>query len=91
MAAPADYSRPHLAPGCRWGKQGEDPVVLYPEGMIRLQGTGRNILELCDGQRTFQEIVTVLAEQYQRGDPERIRSDVAAFLEALSQKRVVDY
>ena len=25
--------------------------MLFPEGMIRVQGTGQNILELCDGQR----------------------------------------
>jgi coenzyme PQQ biosynthesis protein PqqD len=65
--------------------------VLFPEGMIRVQGTGQKILELCDGQRTVQEIVTALAETYSGGDPAKIREDVGIFLEALQRKRIVDY
>ena len=91
MAAPLDTSQPRFAPGCRWGKQGDDPVVLFPEGMIRLQGTGQSVLELCDGQRTVGEIIGVLTGRFNSTDPVKIRQDVAAFLEALQQKRIVDY
>jgi pyrroloquinoline quinone biosynthesis protein D len=66
-------------------------VVLFPEGMIRVQGTGQKILELCDGQRTFQEIVTALSATFSSADPVKIREDAANFLEALQQKRIVDY
>ena len=90
MPAPLDSSRPRLAAGCHWGKQGEDRVVLVPEGMIRLQGTGQSVLELCDGERTLQEIVETLSSRYRTGTA-KIREDVATFLEALQQKRVVDY
>jgi len=86
-----DSIQPRFAAGCRWGTQGEDRVVLFPEGMIRVQGTGQNILELCDGQRTVQEIVAALLEQYHGADPTKIREDVSQFLEALRQKRIVDY
>ena len=91
MARPSDSSQPRFASGCRWATQGEERVVLFPEGMIRVQGTGQNILELCDGQRTVQEIVTALAETFSGGDPAKIREDVGSFLEALQQKRIVDY
>jgi pyrroloquinoline quinone biosynthesis protein D len=91
VARPADSSQPRFAPGCRWGSQGEERVVLFPEGMIRVQGTGQNILELCDGQRTIQEIVAALSATYSGGDPVKIREDVGGFLEALQQKRIVDY
>lgn len=91
MTLPLDTSRPSLAPGCRWGAHGEEPVILYPEGMIRLQATGRSILELCDGKRSVQEIVASLALRYTKADSEKIRSDVNAFLESLQQKRIVDY
>jgi pyrroloquinoline quinone biosynthesis protein D len=87
---PSDSSQPRFAAGCRWGSRGEERVVLFPEGMIRVQGTGQNILELCDGQRTVQEIVTALAATYS-ADPAKIREDVGSFLEALQQKRIVDY
>lgn len=59
--------------------------------MIRVQGTGQNILELCDGQRTVQEIVTALSTTYTGADPVKIREDVGSFLEALQRKRIVDY
>ncbi len=59
--------------------------------MIRVQGTGENILELCDGQRTVQEIVAMLAGQYGTADPGKITEDVSSFLESLQQKRIVDY
>jgi pyrroloquinoline quinone biosynthesis protein D len=88
---PSQTSQPRLAPGCRWGTQGEQQVVLFPEGMIRVEGTGQNILELCDGQRTVQEIVATLAERYGKADPTKIAEDVTSFLEALQRKRIVDY
>jgi pyrroloquinoline quinone biosynthesis protein D len=88
---PADSSQPRFAAGCRWGSQGEERVVLFPEGMIRVQGTGQKILELCDGQRTVEEIVTALSETYSGAYPVKIREDVGSFLEALQQKRIVDY
>ena len=91
MPRPLDSSQPRLAAGCRWGSQGEERVVLFPEGMIRVRGTGQNILELCDGQRTVQEIVAALSETFSSADPVKIREDVASFLEALQRKRIVDY
>ena len=91
LAAPLPSSQPRLAAGCRWATHAEKPVVLYPEGMIRIQGTGQNVLELCDGQRTVQQIVEVLAQKYDAADPAKIMADVGTFLEALQQKRIVDY
>jgi pyrroloquinoline quinone biosynthesis protein D len=88
---PADSSQPRFAAGCRWGTQGEERVVLFPEGMIRVQGTGQKILELCDGQRTVGEIVTALSAAYSGAGRVKIREDVGSFLEALQQKRVIDY
>jgi pyrroloquinoline quinone biosynthesis protein D len=87
---PSDSSQPRFAAGCRWGTQGEERVVLFPEGMIRVEGTGQSILELCDGQRTVQEMVTALQTAYS-ADPVKIREDVGSFLDALQQRRIVDY
>lgn len=91
MPRPSQTSQPRLASGCRWGTHGEQQVVLFPEGMIRVQGTGRNILELCNGQRTVQEIVATLSERYGTADPVKITEDVSSFLEVLQRKRIVDY
>ncbi len=100
MAKPQDTSLPHLAVGCRWAPL-ENPeaefdptveaTVLFPEGAVRVQGTGRSILELCDGQRTLLQIVEELKKQYILVSPGRIRDEAEQFLERLQEKRIVDY
>ena len=91
MASPTDASQPRLAAGCRWGGTKTDRVILFPEGAIKLQGTGRQVLERCDGSRTFGEIIAELQKEFGKTDPEKIRSDISAFLEQLQKKRIVDY
>ena len=91
MAAPQDSSQPRLAAGCRWGGNEENRVILFPEGAIKLQGTGRQVLERCDGIRTFGEIILELQKQFSDAEPGKIRSDISLFLEQLQKKRIVDY
>jgi pyrroloquinoline quinone biosynthesis protein D len=86
-----DISKPTLALGCKWGGTEEAPLVLFPEGAIRVQGSGLAILALCDGERTFGDIVEELKRQYFGADPQRIRQDATTFLEQLHDKRIVDY
>jgi pyrroloquinoline quinone biosynthesis protein D len=91
MAPPTDTSQPRLAAGCRWGGTEQDRMILFPEGAIKLQGTGRQVLERCDGQRTFGEIIAELHTEFGQTDPEKIRADISTFLEQLQRKRIVDY
>ena len=97
MSAPSDDSKPRLASGCRWGpstKPGtpeETRVILFPERAIKLQGTGLKILDRCDGQHTFAEIITDLQKEFDKTAPEKIRADISKFLEQLQKQRVVDY
>jgi len=91
MAPPSDSSQPRLATGCRWGGTEENRMILYPEGAIKLQGTGRQVLERCDGQRTFGEIIAELHTEFGKTDPAKIRGDIGIFLEQLQKKRIVDY
>jgi len=91
MAPPSESSQPKLATGCRWGGSEENRVILYPEGAIKLQGTGRQVLERCDGMRTFGEIIAELQNEFGKTDPLKIRSDISGFLEQLQKKRIVDY
>ena len=91
MAPPLDSSQPRLAAGCRWGGTEQDRMILFPEGAIKLQGTGRQVLERCDGQRTFAEIITELQNQFSSADPAKIHDDISIFLEQLQRRRIVDY
>jgi coenzyme PQQ biosynthesis protein PqqD len=87
----ADTSKPVLAVGCKWGGTEEAPLVLYPEGAMKVHGTSLAILALCDGQRTFVDVVEELQRQYFGADPKRIREDATKFLEQMHDKRIVDF
>ena len=63
-------------------------VLLYPEGLVRLNPTGAEILGLCDGARSLADIVTTLERRYGVTGLER---DIAAFLEGLAAKGLVLY
>ena len=91
VAGPVDSSKPKLAVGCRWGGAESARVVLFPEGAIRVQGTGQRILELCDGERTFAEVLAHLQQEYSQSDGAAIRADASRFLEQLRDKRVIDF
>ncbi len=87
----AETSKPALAVGCKWGGTEDAPMLLFPEGAIQVHGTGLAILALCDGERTFDEILAELQRQYFGADPKRIRDDATSFLKQMHEKRIVDY
>jgi coenzyme PQQ biosynthesis protein PqqD len=91
VAELTDASVPKLAAGCRWGGTTEAPVVLFPEGAIRAEGTGRIILELCNGQFSLAEIVAKLEAQFFLAPKDKLHGDVRTFLEQLHEKRIIDY
>ncbi len=86
----SDDSKPALAVGCRLSGSEEEPILLFPEGAIKVKGTGAVILKLCDGQRTFSAILVELQRQFSGGNALRIRADTEKFLEQLRERRVVD-
>jgi len=52
-------------------------VLLYPEGMVKLNGPGGAILEQCDGEADVMTIVARLQEAFGRTD---LADDVRGFL-----------
>ena len=82
---------PKLRPGCRLSESAQQgDILLIPEGVLKLVGPGRKIIQHCDGVRTIAEIVRALQAQYPAVDPARIESEVNTFLERLHQKGVLD-
>jgi coenzyme PQQ biosynthesis protein PqqD len=83
-------ARPALAPGVRLqvDKATGEPVLLYPEGVLELNGTAHAILNLCHGAMTVDEIVAALAEEYEVS-AEVLRSDALECLGDLAQRRLV--
>ena len=85
-------SRPQLAPGCRLSDSpGNETSLMVPEGILKLTGPGRVIIALCDGHRTFSEIVSTLVSAFPGGDEARIGRETAAFLERLRDRRAVEF
>jgi pyrroloquinoline quinone biosynthesis protein D len=72
-------SRPAVAPMYRLQfEQAQDAwVLLYPEGMVRLNTPAAEILRRCDGLRSVDEIVGELERAFSRN---ALRDDVHAFL-----------
>jgi len=80
--------RPRLAPHVRltYDQARQRHVLLTPETVTLLNGTGAAILELCDGARTVTEILAELRGRYDRVAD----ADVEAFLAVLVAKRCVE-
>ena len=60
-------------------------ILLAPERVLTPDQTAVAVLKLCDGNRTVDEIVTVLAEEYS-ASAEVIRADVLNLLQGLADK-----
>jgi len=58
-------------------------VLLYPEGMVRLNTPAAEILRRCDGQRTVDEIVAELELAF---DQPALHDDVMVFLSQALQR-----
>jgi pyrroloquinoline quinone biosynthesis protein D len=71
---------PVMAPTFRlqWEEAQESYVILYPEGMVKLNPAAGEILSRCDGEHT----VAALIEDLQRTfpDAESLSNDVLTFL-----------
>ena len=87
MSQPTPAARPRLSPGVRFRKDGitGDHVLLFPEGVVRLNATGAAILELCDGVRSIDDVVLTLATRFDTS-PEKLRDDVSDYLSQLAHK-----
>lgn len=48
----------------RWEELQQAYILLYPEGVVKLNDTGAAIIEHCDGINTAQDIISKLNEIY---------------------------
>jgi pyrroloquinoline quinone biosynthesis protein D len=84
----SDTDRPRLARHVRltFDPARSQHVLLTPEAVTVLNGTGAAILGLCDGQRTVADIVAELRGRYSRVDGD----EVGLFLDRLAARRCVE-
>ncbi|WP_258311382.1 pyrroloquinoline quinone biosynthesis peptide chaperone PqqD [Streptomyces sp. NWU49] len=61
-------------------------ILQLPETVVVLNGSGADILELCDGRHTVAEIVAKLSARYQTVPDDEVRQ----FLTRLVARRYVE-
>ena len=82
------FERPRLATGVRLhrDKVREQDVLLFPEGALVLNDTAVEVLTLCDGERSLDDIATVLGERYEGAD---VKDDVSELLDGIGERGLV--
>lgn len=66
----------------------ESYVPLYPEGMVKLNGSAGAILNQVDGQRTVADIVASLEQQFPATGS--LGKDVSDFLQDARQQHWIE-
>ena len=82
-------TRPRLVTGARlrYDEVREEHLLLIPEGAVRLNPTAVEVLELCDGERSLDDIVDALSRPL-RGRRRRATT-CAELIDALAQRGLV--
>lgn len=78
-------SQPKIASGFRfqWEQAQNNFVLLYPEGMVKLNQSAGEILSICDGKRSVAEIIFSLEQKFAVSD---LSSQVDDFLQFAQSK-----
>lgn len=71
----------------QWEEAQQAWVLLYPEGMVRLNQSAGEILRRCDGARSVGEVVADLEQAFATTG---LEADVIAFLELARKQQWVD-
>ncbi len=75
-----------FGPGRRlqWEETQRCFVILYPEGMVKLNPSAAEILKYCDGTKSVADIIQSLQEKFNESN---LQTDIIAFLEDAYAKR----
>lgn len=85
MSEPGALARPSIALGFRlqWEPAQDSCVLLYPEGMVKLNQSAGAILGCCDGVRTVEQVIAELERSYSSSG---LGPEVRAFLELALER-----
>jgi pyrroloquinoline quinone biosynthesis protein D len=81
-------THPRLVIGARlhYDDVRSEHVLLIPEGVVRLNPTAAEVLGLCDGERSLDDIVGALSARYNGAD---LAEDVRELVDAMTQRGLV--
>ena len=82
---------PHLNPMFRlqWEQAQDCYVLLFPEGMVKLNGAAGEIMKLVNGKNSIEQITELLLKQFP--DAQGINDDVNEFLVVAAEKKWLYY
>ena len=83
MSALPDMPRLNRRFRMQWEEAQQAHVLLYPEGMVKLNQSAGEILKRCDGATTVDDIVAQLEEQF---NATGLRGDVVDLLAHAMEK-----
>lgn len=67
----------------QWEPVQESFVLLYPEGMVKLNQSASEILKRCDGSMTIKEIITDIEKKF---DTTGLTLDIIEFVQHAMQR-----
>ena len=84
---------PRLAPGVRLNEKNQQPrmLLLAAGSELRLSGPSLEIVLLCDGKHSVQQIAENLRTLYAKAEPQRVTGDLLGYLELLHKQRAIDF
>ena len=59
-------------------------VLLYPEGMVKLNQSAAEIMKRCDGKRNILQVVAQLESDFKESN---LQNDVIGFLEVATEQK----
>ena len=72
----------------QWEEKQNCYVLLYPEGMVQLNQSAGEILNLWDGSNDIQGINKILCEKFELQD---LTQDITAFLEEAKNRNWISH
>lgn len=87
MTATHTDARPRLAPHFvfRWEDSQNAYILLYPEGLIKLNPSAGEILKRCDGQKRVSDIISELQSTFPGAD-EEVANGAQSFIDVAQSK-----
>ena len=74
----------------RWDKIEKQHMLMFPEAALKLNDTAAEVLKLCDGERTVQQIVDALVEKFAGVERAMIEDNVNQLLTRIGTRGLLE-
>lgn len=83
---------PRLAAAVRLNEKSQQPrMLVMPKSTLRLSGPSLEIVQMCDGKHTVQQIAEKLHVLYGKAEPARVTNDLLTYLDLLHSQDAIEF